>query len=157
MKNSCKRVLIICAAALVLAAGCATSRTRALRDTARVYQRPYDEVWGTLKEYIVDDLGCVPVKISKRKGIIRTDWVTLIDTHGTARWMISAEAEKKKNGVRVIMDKKVQAVDEFSKNIARYKKDRQQMTPKDSSWKTRDININGINELYSAFEKKLRR
>ena len=107
---------------LLLCIACASVESGDGQPEVRMYTEPYDEVWAAMESLIIDDMHCVANKISKKKGIIETEWATRIDTDGTFRWKLKARADKKKDGVLVMIEKRVEMRDEMTRSMNRYRK-----------------------------------
>ncbi len=136
--------------------GCAsTEEAGQERNSGRVFSASYDEVWAALEEIILKDLRCAPKKISKKKGIINTEWIYRIDTEGTIRWMIRARAKKTDNGVLVRINKEVEMRDEVSRNINKYRKESKDRTESRAGWKRGESNMGSVDDLYLKVENML--
>lgn len=133
---------------------CASVGDRIPPEMIQTYNLTYDQVWEALEELVNNDLRCVPKKISKKKGLIETEWVHRIDTYGTVRWMIVARVKKQKQGVQVFLDKKVQTADQVREQISRYKQKDTAPNP-NSGWKTKDTDLKAVRKLYQQLEAKL--
>jgi hypothetical protein len=142
--------------------GCASTPDSEALPDAHVYDKPYDEVWDAVEDLVFNDLRCVPKKVSKKKGIIETEWVHRIDTEGTMRWRIRSEIKKKKNGVWVLIEKQVHMQDGVRRNTQRYKTykqdrryEKQEAQSPHSGWKKRETAVNTIDDLYNRLREKL--
>jgi hypothetical protein len=144
---------LLCSTAAFCLLQCASTRDREVRSYSRVYPQPYDSVWNAVTDLVYLDLKCASKKTDKDRGVIETEWVHLIDTDGTKRWMIQAEVKKTGNGVQVLLDKRIEMQDEVSKSINKYKKETNE--PKASGWKKTDIEQNVFDDLYRRIDQKL--
>lgn len=144
---------LLCSAAAFFLLQCASTRDREVRSFARVYPQPYDTVWSAVEDLVYMDLSCTPKKTDKDHGVIETEWVHLMDTEGIKRWMIQAEVHKIANGIRVVIDKRIEMRDEVSKSINRFKKENNE--PKSSGWKRKDIEQKVFDDLYRRIDQKL--
>ena len=52
------------------------------------FSHGYDEVWDALEEVMVDDLMFPIKKKDRERGIIQTDWISVIRIRGTLRWYV---------------------------------------------------------------------
>lgn len=146
-------LLLLCGAAAFLLPHCASTRDREVRSFARVYPQPYDTVWNAVADLVYLDLKCTPKKTDKDHGVIETEWVHLMDTEGTKRWMIQAEVRKSEGGVRVVIDKRIEMQDEVSKSLNRFKKENNE--PKSPGWKKTEVEQDVFDDLYGRIDQKL--
>ena len=146
---------LACAACLVQ--GCATTAGKEVLSQARMFNRPYEQVWTALSDLLENDMMCVPkeVKKKKRHGVIETEWVHRIDTEGTLRWKIVAEVRQQSDGVLVLIDKKVQLRDQAKKNVDRYRREKKDTAGK-TGWKNQKADVSSIETVYDALGRKLK-
>ena len=70
-------------------------------------------MWKALEEIMVDEL-MYPIKTKdKKKGVIQTDWITVIRIRGTLRWYLKALLYKKDNGTLVKIYNRVEEPSEI--------------------------------------------
>ena len=68
---------------------------------AKTFTKEYDEVWKALENLMVEELR-YPIKIKdKKRGIIETDWISVIRIRGTLRWNVKVLLDRKGNGTAV--------------------------------------------------------
>ena len=68
---------------------------------AKIFPKEYEEVWKAVEEIVSDDL-MIPIKSKdKERGIIRSEWVSVIRIRGTLRWYIRIVLERVDNNTRV--------------------------------------------------------
>jgi len=59
----------------------------------KTFTQGYDEVWEALKEVMDEEL-MLPIKIKdKDRGLIQTDWISVIRIRGTLRWYVKIYLE----------------------------------------------------------------
>ena len=146
-------VLMFIVAGAVLLQACASTQEREMRSMARVYDRPYDRVWSSVEELLRFDLKCAFKKNDKQDGLLETEWVHRMDTEGSKRWMVRADIRKVKNGVEVVLIKKLEMQDSVSKSLERYKKESKD-TPS-GGWRKTDVAPDTVEDLYRKLGQKL--
>jgi hypothetical protein len=149
-------LICIMAGAALLQACTSFPQRKEMMSMARVFDRPYDQVWQSVEDLLHHDLKCIFKKEDKKNGVLETEWVHRMDTEGKKRWMIIANVRGVKGGVEVVLYKKVELQDDVSKSIDKYntkKKD----APETASggWKGTDINLTAVEDLYKKLENKL--
>ena len=127
---------------------CAHFTSTEARLLGRLYPQPYDQVWAAVESYVRDDLGCAVKRINQRKGIIETEWVHRLDTEGTQRWLIKVQVKKRKNGVWVVFDRRVQLQDPFSRQISRYKSESNAPGGRNAGWSTKSFDADSIVDMH---------
>ena len=142
--------------AVLFGQGCASVNSKEAEALSRVYRENYDAVWAAVEEYILDDVQCVPKKVSKKRGYLETEWVHRFDTDGLVRWQIRAAVTKSKGGVRVCLEKRVQMRDEVSQQITRFKQEKNAPS-NNSGWAKSYFDTDAIAEYYDSIEAKLGR
>lgn len=70
---------------------------------AKIINAEYDQVWETLECIMVDELMYPIKKKDKARGIIQTDWISVIRIRGTLRWYMRVliEREGRKTLVKI--------------------------------------------------------
>ena len=72
-----------------------------LPSESKTFDKEFDEVWNALERVMVDDMR-LPIKIKdKERGIIQSDWISVIRLRGTMRWYVKALVSKEMNGTAV--------------------------------------------------------
>jgi len=69
----------------------------------KTFPHGYDEVWETLEQVMVEEL-MFPIKLKdKNRGLIQTDWISVIRIRGTLRWYVKVflEGDDKNTVVRI--------------------------------------------------------
>ena len=67
----------------------------------KTFEKEYDEVWDALERVMVDDMR-LPIKINdKERGLIQSDWISVIRLRGTMRWYVKVLVSKGANGTTV--------------------------------------------------------
>ncbi|MDX1777258.1 MAG: hypothetical protein R3339_00095 [Thermodesulfobacteriota bacterium] len=99
-----KNLFIICFFLCYLSAGCAAPQQPIgdeLRYSAKTFNKSYDEVWDAVEEVVADDL-MIPIKEkNKERGIIKSDWISIIRIRGTLRWNVKILLESAEDATRV--------------------------------------------------------
>jgi hypothetical protein len=149
-------LIIIMTGACMLQACTSFPQKREMQSMARVFDRPYDQVWQSVEDLLHRDLKCIFKKNDKKDGVLETEWVHRMDTEGSKRWMIVANLRNVKGGVEVVMYKKVELQDDVSKSLNKYNN-----TKKDTAgtpaggWKKTDIDLATVEDLYTKLESEL--
>jgi len=79
--------------------GCRTAQTEISGTPVmeKTFTHGYDEVWEALQEVLVEEL-MLPIKIKDRdKGLIETEWISVIRIRGTVRWYLKILIDKGEN------------------------------------------------------------
>jgi hypothetical protein len=143
---------VIAVACALLMQACATAQERQMRSMARVYDTPYDRVCSSVEELLKKDLKCLLKKNDRDGGHFETEWVHRMDTEGNKRWMVRADVRKVKNGVEVVLYKKIELQDSVSKSLDKYKKDKAEAAS--AGWKKTDVAPDSVEDLYRKLERK---
>ena len=80
---------------IILPWGCRTPQTEIPGNPViqKRFTHGYDEVWEALEELMVDNL-MLPIRTKdKNRGIIQTDWISVIRIRGTLRWYVKVILE----------------------------------------------------------------
>jgi hypothetical protein len=148
-----KSLLILLIILITISSACATGRERSVPVSNRaVLTREYDEVWKSLCELITHDLE-YPIEKAE-KGVIETQWISIINVEGIMRWKLSASVKKKREGTEVEVTKKVQVLE---KPAAGNKRSEKEPEPGKSlgGWKTGKSDMADEGEILSNLKKKL--
>lgn len=148
-------LLLAAATGLGLQACASFPRQEEMRSMARVYDRPYETVYGSVQELLLKDLRCALKEDDRDGGRLETEWVHRIDTEGRKRWMIRADVHRVGSGTEVVFYKKSDLQDEVSKSINKYKAKKDTPPSAASGWKKTDIDLAGVTGLYRMLEKRL--
>lgn len=160
-----KRIVLVVsvmgALSFLLAAGCASTRNRTVKDSSDVYAQSYDQVFDAVKDLLFIDMNCICETEDKGSGLIETGWVHTMDMDGYRKWRITARIKKKKNGVFVEIDKLEQVKKEPRKQIGMYAEERmkhqERNTAEASSWRTLQLDRTAIETLHKNLRVKLNR
>lgn len=69
--------------------------------SSKTFSREYDEVWDALEHLMVDKM-MLPIKVKdKERGVIESDWVSVIRLRGTMRWSVKVLLDKREKGTTV--------------------------------------------------------
>jgi uncharacterized lipoprotein len=99
-----KNLFILCVFLCYLSAGCAAPQ-QPIGDefpySSKTFTKSYDEVWDAVEEVVADDL-MIPIKEkNKERGIIKSDWISIIRIRGTLRWNVKILLESAEDATRV--------------------------------------------------------
>jgi len=68
---------------------------------SKTFSQEYDEVWNALEHIMVDEMR-LPIKTKdKERGLIQSDWVSVIRLRGTMRWYVTVLLDKGNDGTTV--------------------------------------------------------
>lgn len=68
---------------------------------SKTFRQEYDEVWNALEHIMVDEMK-LPIKIKdKERGLIQSDWVSVIRLKGTMRWYVKVLLYRESDGTTV--------------------------------------------------------
>jgi uncharacterized lipoprotein len=119
MKTPIIKTVFLGLAILLSQFGCSSTQVESenIYYTSKIFTKEYDEVWKALEEIMVDEL-MYPIKTkNKKKGVIQTDWITVIRIRGTLRWYLKALLYKKDNGTLVKIYNRVEEPSEIKETF----------------------------------------
>jgi len=120
--------------------------------SAKIFAKEYDEVWEAVEEIVTDDLR-IPIKVKDReRGIIRSDWVSVIRIRGTLRWYIRIVLERGDDTIRVKIYDRVEEPNNQKQENEKMK------TKKDTintGWQTSQEKIPEVNEILNMLSSRL--
>ena len=103
MHLSSRKALFLALFLLFFQWGCRTAQTEISGTPVmeKTFPHGYDEVWETLEQVMVEEL-MFPIKIKdKNRGLIQTDWISVIRIRGTLRWYVKVFLEGDDNNTVV--------------------------------------------------------
>ena len=108
-------VLKICLLLLLLQFGCTPQNVEEenIYYSAKIFNAAYNEVWGTLEGIMVEELMYPIRKKDKERGIIQTDWISVIRISGTLRWYMRVLLERRDNKTLVKIYNRVEEPEEI--------------------------------------------
>ncbi len=119
--------------------------------SAKIFAKEYDEVWEAVEEIVTDDLR-IPIKDKDReRGIIRSEWVSVIRLRGTLRWYIRIVLERGDNTIRV------KIYDRVEEPITKKQENEKMKTKKDTintGWQTSQEKIPEVNEILNMLSSR---
>lgn len=136
---------------LLLQFGCASQQIDREHDyySSITFAKEYDEVWKTMEEIMVEEL-MYPIKIKdKKRGIIETDWVSIIRIRGTLRWSVRILLDRE-NGSTVVWI--YDRVEEPSKVKGKMKDKRGEMK---TGWQASEEKISDVNNILKMLSTRL--
>ena len=142
MKTPIIKTVFLGLAILLSQFGCSSTQVESenIYYTSKFFAEEYDEVWKALEEIMVDEL-MYPIRTKdKKKGIIQTDWTSVIRIRGALRWYLKAMLYKKDNGTLVKIYNRVEEPSE-TKGKFKDKKGDLKTGWKTSEEKTADVGI----------------
>ena len=110
MKPSASKTMFLGLGLFFLCWACANQRIdrRHAYHFSKTFAKEYDVVWNALEEVIVEKLN-YPIRVKdKERGVIETDWISVIRIRGTLRWSVRVLLEKKDNGILVKVYERVE-------------------------------------------------
>jgi hypothetical protein len=119
--------------------------------SAKIFAKEYDEVWEAVEEIVTDDLR-IPIKTKdKERGIIMSEWVSVIRMRGTLRWYIRIVLERGDDTIRVKVYDRVEAPNTQKQENEKMK------TKKDTinvGWQTSQEKIPEVNEILNLLSSR---
>ena len=153
-KIPCKNLFIIYFFLCCLFVGCASPQQPIgdeLPYSVKTFPNPYDEVWDALLKVVDDDL-MIPIKEkNKERGIIKSDWVSIIRIRGTLRWNVKILLEPAADSIQVKIYDRVE--EPFSEKAAVEK-----MKKKDeisTGWQKAYEEIPEVNQILNKLSEEL--
>ena len=121
-----------------------------------VVSKSQDEVWKSILELFEQDLGYPVDKADTKKGVIETQWISIITVDGTSRWKLVASVKKSKAGTEIALEKKVQLLEKPNPKDKDKKKDREPEPGKSlGGWRTGKSDIADEGQVMASLKKKL--
>ena len=149
-----KTLFIIFFLICCLFAGCAAPQQPIgdeLPYSTKTFTKSYNEVWDAVEKVVADDL-MIPIKEkNKERGIIKSDWVSIIRIRGTLRWNVKIIMEPAEDSTLVKVYDRVE--EPFSEKAAVEK-----MKKKDeisSGWQKSQEKIPEVEEILNKLSEKL--
>ncbi|MBW2221222.1 MAG: outer membrane protein assembly factor BamC [Deltaproteobacteria bacterium] len=101
---------------LLLQFGCAPQNVEEenIYYVAKIFNEEYDEVWDTLLHIMFEELMYPIRKKDKEKGIIQTDWISVLRLRGTLRWYVRVLLDRRDNKTLVKIYDRVEEPAEVS-------------------------------------------
>ena len=118
---------------------------------AKTFPKQYDEVWQAVEEIMVDDL-MIPIKDKdKERGIIKSDWVSIIRLSGIIRWNIKILLERGEDSTRVKIYDRVEEPFSEKDAVGKMKKKDEIKT----GWQKSQEKIPEVNDLLNLLSSRL--
>jgi len=81
---------------------------------SKTFSKGYEEVWRSLEDIMIKELN-YPIKLKdKKRGVIETDWISIIRIRGTFRWNVRVLLDRRDNGTMVRVYHRVEEPREVS-------------------------------------------
>jgi hypothetical protein len=116
---------------------------------SKTFVKEYDEVWNALEHIMVDEMR-LPIKIKdKERGLIQSDWVSVIRLRGTMRWYVKVLLYKEADGTTV----KISHAAEVPTEVVGDMKDKKGDVK--TGWQNSKENIREVDEVMSLLSSEL--
>ncbi len=153
MMNSftCRQLVFLTWLFLLLILGCSGPQTNREYSPyiAKVFDNEYDLVWDELEKVITDDLR-LPIKMKdKKRGIIQTEWVSIIRIKGTLRWNIRTILDRTGNKTVVKIYSQVEEPVSATPSLKKKKEDFK------TGWQKSSVQIDEPDELLKRLSIRL--
>jgi uncharacterized lipoprotein len=135
--------------------GCRTPQTETPGTPvmAKTFTQGYDEVWEALEEVMVEELMLSIKKKDREKGIIQTDWISVIRIGGSLRWYVKVFLDRDGNNTLVRVFNRVEEPSEY------IKEDTEKMKSKKgeikTGWSLSKQKIPEVNDILDTLSLKL--
>ena len=116
---------------------------------AKIFNEEYDEVWDTLLHIMVEELMYPIRKKDKEKGIIQTDWISVIRMRGTLRWYVRILLDRRDNKTLVKIYDKVEEPEEVRGKLKNKKGEVK------TGWKISQEEIADANKILKMLSSRL--
>ncbi len=116
---------------------------------AKIFNEAYDEVWDTLLHIMVEELMYPIRKKDKEKGIIQTDWISVIRIRGTLRWYVRVLLDRRDNKTLVKIYDRVEEPAEVS---GKFKNKKGEVK---TGWKISQEEITDANKILKMLSTRL--
>jgi hypothetical protein len=116
---------------------------------SKTFSQEYEEVWNALEHLMVDKMMLPVTTKDKGRGIIESDWVSVIRLRGTMRWKVKILLDKRESGTTV----RVSHVAEVPTEVVGKMKDKKGDIK--TGWQTSEENIREVDNLLPQLEQDL--
>jgi hypothetical protein len=153
MKSTIVKIVLLGLGMLLLQFGCATQQIKEEKHIpfiSKTFSKEYDEVWKALEEIMVEEL-VYPIKVKdKKRGIIETDWISVIRIRGTLRWNMKVLLDRKGNVTEV---KVYNLVEEPAEKIRGKFKDKKGEIK--TGWQASEEKVEGVDDILNLLSVRL--
>jgi hypothetical protein len=116
----------------------------------KTFEKEYDEVWDAMERVMVDDMR-LPIKIKdKERGIMQSDWISVIRLRGTMRWYVKVLVSKEAKGTTVKVSHAAEVPTEVMGNMKDKKGDVK------TGWQNTSENIKEAHEILPLLSNALK-
>jgi hypothetical protein len=116
---------------------------------SKTFVQDYDEVWNALEHIMVDEM-MLPIKVKdKERGLILSDWISVIRLRGTMRWYVKVLLYKEVDGTTV----KISHAAEVPTEVVGDMKDKKGDVK--TGWQNSKENIREVDEVMSLLSSEL--
>lgn len=154
MRLSRGKLLLLLFAVFLLPGGCRTAHTE-LSGTPlllETFDRDYDEVWEELEVVLAEDL-MIPVHLKdKKKGIIETDWISVIRMRGTLRWNLKILVAEVNNQTTVRIYERVEEPMNPKDTVGKMKTKQGEVK---TGWQTSEEKIPETDTIFKSLKERL--
>jgi len=116
---------------------------------SKTFSQGYDEVWNELEHIMADEMMLPIKKKDKERGIIESDWVSVIRIRGTMRWYVKVLLDKRENGTIVRVSHHAEVPTEVVGKMKDKKGDIK------TGWQTSEENIREVDDILTTLTKAL--
>ena len=134
--------------------GCRTAQTEISGTPVmeKTFTHGYDEVWEALEEVMDEEL-MLPIKIKdKGKGLIQTDWISVIRIRGTLRWHMKVFLEGDDNSTTARVFIRVEEPTSVKEDVGNMKTKQGEIK---TGWSLSTENIPEANDILETLSLKL--
>jgi hypothetical protein len=137
---------------LLLQVSCSSGKqvegARPLHDS-KTFNKGYDEVWKALEEVLSEEL-MYPIRIKdKKKGLIETEWISIIRLRGSLRWDVRIFVDHKNEGTLVTLYYRVEEPSEIKEKLKNKKGEI------NTGWQTSHESIEDVGTILILLSEKL--
>jgi len=154
MHLSSRKALFLALFLLFFQWGCRTAQTEISGTPVmkKTFPHGYDEVWETLEQVMVEEL-MFPIKIKdKNRGLIQTDWISVIRIRGTLRWYVKVFLEGDDNNTVVRIFDRVEEPTSGKDEVGKMKTKKGEIK---TGWSLSKEKIPEANEILDTLSLKL--
>ena len=142
-------ILFLLLSCLAFGCGAPEIEDENLPNESIIFDRDYEEVWNALEQIMVNEMR-LPLKIKdKQRGLIQSDWISVIRLRGTMRWYVKVLLNRESNGTSV----RVSHAAEVPTEVVGEMKDKKGDVK--TGWQNSKENIKEINDIISKLSKNL--
>lgn len=116
---------------------------------SKTFEREYEEVWNAVEQIMIDEM-MLPIKIKdKERGLIQSDWISVIRLRGMMRWYVRVLLNREANGTTVRISHAAEVPTEVVGDMKDKKGDIK------TGWQNAKENIKEANEIMNRLTNNL--